>query len=56
MFACIASAIVLLKCPGHAEPSTFHDTVVSVIIAAACAILLPRSHSSLMRGYSVSRK
>ena len=49
MFACIVSATVLLKCPGHADPSTFiADTSVSVIMAAALAMLLPISQSFLI--------
>ena len=48
MFAYIASATALLKCTGHAEPSTRDVTCVSVIIAAACAMLSPMSHMSLM--------
>jgi hypothetical protein len=52
----IASATGLLKCCGHAAPMMRDVHVVSVISAAPCAILLPSSHISLMRGYSVSRK
>ena len=48
MLACIVSAMVLLKWPGHAEPSTVLVTSVSVIIAAAFAILSPMSHSFLI--------
>ena len=48
MFACIVSAIVLLKCPGHAIPRTRIVYSVSVIIVAAFAMLLPMSHSFLI--------
>ncbi len=50
MLTCIVSAIVLLKCPGHAEPSTVEVTSVSVISVAAWAILSPISQSRLISG------
>src|SRR6266446_3033557 len=43
MLDCTASAIGLLKWRGAAMPTTFRVTLVSVIIAAASAILLPIS-------------
>ena len=44
------ATIVYQPIPGQAEPSTRDETVVSVIIAAASAILLPMSHISWMCG------
>ena len=49
MFALAASATARLKCCGQADPSTrVGSSVVSVIIAAPCAILSPIAHMSLM--------
>ena len=56
MLAWCVSASVLLVWIGHADPSTRMDTLVSVIIAAPCAILSPVSHMRLISGYEVSRK
>ena len=56
MLACIVSASALFVWIGHADPSTRDVTVVSVIIAAPCAILSPISHMRLISGYDVSRK
>ena len=43
-----ASAIGLLKYPGHALPSRREVNVVSVIIDAAFAMLSPMRHMSIM--------
>ena len=48
MFAYIVSATVLFMCCGQADPRRRDVTSVSVIIAAALAIVSPISRSSLM--------
>ena len=50
MFSYIVSATGLLKCRGHAEPSTRDVTSVFVISAAPFAIASPIAQSSLMCG------
>ena len=56
MFAYAASAIGRLKCWGAAVPSVRRVTVVSVIDAAASAILLPRRKLVSMPAKVCSRK